>query len=160
MKLTPHSARRYLLLAALFIALPAFNKTLYPSKSGHLLLSPAGSSAPFDESVIYIMHHDLFSAHGIIINKPKHDSPLLDGIVAFYGGPVSTGTHLEYYDVTGENRPYFGYAGWGPVQLDYELFRGAWHVIEADADILNAPPETMWRKALEKVPQKKSGAIL
>lgn len=160
MKLTPHSARIYIFLAALFLALPAINKTIYPSKSGHLLVAPIGSPAPFDEAVIYIMHHDLFSAHGVIINKPNKDAPLVGGALSYYGGPVSTTTHLDYYNMTGQNRPYLGYAGWGPVQLDYELLRGGWHLVDATADILSAPPESMWKKALEKVPLKKSKVML
>lgn len=160
MKPTPHSARIYIFLAALFLALPAINKTIYPSKSGQLLVSPVGSAAPFDDAVIYIMHHDLFSAHGVIINKPQKDAALIGGKIPFYGGPVSTGTHLDHYDMTGEKKPYLGYAGWAPLQLDYELFRGFWHIIDADADILGAEPETMWQKAMEKVPKDKSEIVL
>lgn len=160
MKLTPHSARLYLTLAVLLLAIPAINKTVYPSKAGYLLVAPAGSRAPWDDVVIYIVHHDLFSAGGIIINKPKTDAPLIGGQVPYYGGPVSTTSRLEYYDVTGTNLPYLGYVGWGPVQLDYELYRGSWHLVKAEAAILDTPPQSMWGKAMEKVPVNPGKAML
>ena len=69
MRLTPHAARIYLLLAALLLALPAINKTIYPDYSGKLLIAPAGSAKPFDNAVIYILHHDMFGAQGVILNR-------------------------------------------------------------------------------------------
>lgn len=151
MKLTPHSARTYILVAALLLALPAINETVYPSKAGQLLVAPAGSSAPFDDAVIYILKHNLFYAHGVVINKPQNGGPLVNGDIVYYGGPVDAGSLVEYHDITGERRPYMGYSGWGPVQLDYELLRGSWHVIRAEESILHAPADQMWRKAIEKV---------
>ncbi|MDE0204062.1 MAG: YqgE/AlgH family protein [Rhodospirillaceae bacterium] len=43
----------------------------------------------------------------------------------------------------------FGYSGWGPSQLEGELARGDWRVIDADADlVLGTDHESKWRRAL------------
>lgn len=147
MKLTPHSARLYLLLAAFLIALPSISKAFYPGIAGQLLVSVAGQAEPFTDTVLYITSHDFFSAHAIILNKPESDP---DRGAVFRGGPVGLKTFREY-DVTGEVRLYRGYAGWAVWQLDYELIRNLWHVIPADEAILQAPPEAMWPMAIERV---------
>ena len=44
-------------------------------------------------------------------------------------------------------RLYFGYAGWGPGQLDAELARGGWQLFQADADTLfQEQSDTLWEK--------------
>ncbi|MDE0379156.1 MAG: YqgE/AlgH family protein [Rhodospirillales bacterium] len=44
----------------------------------------------------------------------------------------------------------FGYSGWGPLQLEGELARGDWKVVDADADlVLGTDHEDKWRRALE-----------
>jgi putative transcriptional regulator len=44
-------------------------------------------------------------------------------------------------------RLYFGYAGWGPGQLDAELASGSWQLFQADADTLfQEPGDTLWEK--------------
>ncbi len=43
----------------------------------------------------------------------------------------------------------FGYSGWGPAQLEHELARGDWAVVEADPDLVfGTDHETKWRRAL------------
>ena len=43
----------------------------------------------------------------------------------------------------------FGYCGWGPAQLENELARGDWAIIEADPDlVLGTDHESKWRRAL------------
>lgn len=45
-----------------------------------------------------------------------------------------------------------GYAGWAPGQLESELKRGGWDMIEADADIvLDEKTETKWQRARDKI---------
>jgi len=47
-------------------------------------------------------------------------------------------------------RLYLGYAGWGEDQLETELERGAWQVIEARAPLVfQTPPQDIWKKAME-----------
>ena len=44
----------------------------------------------------------------------------------------------------------FGYAGWGPGQLDGELARADWFVIPAETDLVFAPdPAASWRRAVD-----------
>ena len=43
----------------------------------------------------------------------------------------------------------FGYCGWGPAQLENELARGDWAIVDADPDlVLGTDHETKWRRAL------------
>ena len=49
-------------------------------------------------------------------------------------------------------RIYLGRAGWGPGQLERETERGAWHVFEAQADLVfDSHPDTVWRRLIRRV---------
>ena len=44
-------------------------------------------------------------------------------------------------------RFYVGYAGWGPGQLDLEIARGDWHVVEArDERVFSEEPRALWER--------------
>jgi putative transcriptional regulator len=46
---------------------------------------------------------------------------------------------------------YFGYAGWGPGQLEMEALHGAWHVVEDDGALVFDPdPSTVWRRQIRR----------
>jgi len=46
-------------------------------------------------------------------------------------------------------RLYMGYTGWGPGQLDAELARGSWHVVDASEELVFADDsESVWRRLL------------
>lgn len=48
-------------------------------------------------------------------------------------------------------RVYAGYAGWAPGQLEHEIHRGDWYVLEAEPDtIFHADPGTMWRELVKR----------
>jgi putative transcriptional regulator len=48
-------------------------------------------------------------------------------------------------------RVFVGYAGWGPGQLDSELARDDWLVIDAEVgDVSTATPEMLWRDVLRR----------
>jgi putative transcriptional regulator len=48
-------------------------------------------------------------------------------------------------------RTYAGYAGWAAGQLDFEVARGDWHVITADAtSVFSKNPEDVWPRLIEK----------
>jgi len=48
-------------------------------------------------------------------------------------------------------RAYAGRAGWGPGQLDAEIARGDWIVIDADAELVfDAPATEIWPKLIER----------
>ena len=86
---------------------------------------------------------------------------LLRGPVAGPGSPqVLPGVHLlasrEAVDAAAADgvggdrlRLYAGYAGWGQGQLEREIRRGDWHVLEGDqAVIFDTEPESLWRRQL------------
>ncbi len=48
-------------------------------------------------------------------------------------------------------RVFIGYAGWGPAQLDAEIGRGDWIVVDAAFDdVTTAHPEELWRDVLRR----------
>ena len=50
-----------------------------------------------------------------------------------------------------------GYAGWAPGQLDNELARGDWHVVEADEDsVFSDRPAEVWDLALPPEPTRQA----
>ena len=48
-------------------------------------------------------------------------------------------------------RLYAGYAGWAPGQLDRELARGGWHVLQADvATVFEKVPSEIWPELINR----------
>ncbi|MGZ4796232.1 MAG: YqgE/AlgH family protein [Acidimicrobiia bacterium] len=48
-------------------------------------------------------------------------------------------------------RVFIGYSGWGPGQLDGEIARGDWLVVDAlTSDVVATTPETLWRDVLRR----------
>ncbi|HKZ96225.1 MAG TPA: YqgE/AlgH family protein, partial [Hyphomicrobiaceae bacterium] len=48
----------------------------------------------------------------------------------------------------------FGYAGWGPGQLESELARDDWFIAPADADLVfDEPREKVWDQAMARRPK-------
>lgn len=190
--ITPRKARLYFLLAAFCFALPSLSE-LYKGYEGKFLVaSDLTTGTFFEKTVIYIEDHDLFKAHGYIINLPannvSHDLPGVDEL--FIGGPVDmeqiqgiidyddsqeTGFRiLSPHDlerlkpavwqsivsgpVEWEVRAFSGYAGWAPLQLNFEVLRGGWYVLDYDPEIMfETPPENAWNKAFNALPSRISG---
>ena len=49
-------------------------------------------------------------------------------------------------------RAYAGYSGWAPGQLQAEIVRGGWHVIQADADSIFADdPAALWETLIKRI---------
>jgi putative transcriptional regulator len=49
-------------------------------------------------------------------------------------------------------RVYAGYAGWAPLQLDGEIGRGDWHLLDPEPEVLFSPaPGEVWRELIQKV---------
>jgi putative transcriptional regulator len=48
-------------------------------------------------------------------------------------------------------RVYLGRSGWGPGQLERETVKGAWHVFDAEPDLVFDPdPATVWRRLIRR----------
>lgn len=58
-------------------------------------------------------------------------------------------------------RVYLGYAGWGPGQLQAETAQGAWHVLEADADVVFDPePSSLWQRQIARTALMQALAVV
>jgi putative transcriptional regulator len=52
-------------------------------------------------------------------------------------------------------RIFAGYAGWGPKQLDFELARGDWHVLKADAEtVFDKKHSEIWQELIDRISVK------
>ncbi len=52
---------------------------------------------------------------------------------------------------------YLGYSGWGILQLERELLRGSWGVIDYDPEIVfETKPKKIWKKAFKKLVEQES----
>lgn len=68
-------------------------------------------------------------------------SPTVDTLIATVRGKGPT-----------EMRIFFGYAGWGPGQLEQEIDAGSWALIDADRDLVFADdPSSVWRAARARI---------
>jgi putative transcriptional regulator len=48
-------------------------------------------------------------------------------------------------------RVYLGYCGWGAGQLDYEVKKGGWHVVDGDASLVfDSHPATVWERLIAR----------
>jgi putative transcriptional regulator len=68
---------------------------------------------------------------------------------------------LRRPDAPRELRLYAGYAGWAPGQLEAEIARDDWYVLEVDHDtIFRADPATLWRQLHQRAssPSTRAGS--
>lgn len=153
MRLTPHSARTFFLLAAFFISLPTLGNFYTGQQGRFLIASPKIKSGTFHESVIYVTDHGLFTgARGYVVNRPGDAG-------AFYGGPLGQADHIYMLRYKDQSREYRGFAGWAPLQLEYEIIRGSWSVAPGNLDTLfSADLRYLWRN-LDTMARKGDPAI-
>ena len=166
----PESVARHLLVAAPQMADPNFSRTVVfmvehndDGALGIVLNRP--SHTPPDElreewgsfvhapAVVFVggpvQVGEATIALGRVARVEPSDAwqPLLGrvGSIDLADGPGEAHPHLEAL------RVFSGYAGWGPGQLDDELARGGWHVLDADPDDLLTPsPSGLWRHVLRR----------
>ena len=80
----------------------------------------------------------------------------VEGVVAMFGsigvvdldhdpGPIGS--------AVARLRVFAGYAGWGPGQLESELERDAWYVVETEiSDVFTSDPDNLWSAVLARQP--------
>lgn len=163
------------LLAAFFILLPKVVIN-YQGATGRLMVAEPHVGQVFRETVLYVEHHTLGSATAFIVNMPLKPEELnfeppaeWQGIPLYYGGPVGYPNVVFYMYREGQDRLVFsgskrenppdgimlGYAGWTVMQLNYEIARGHWSVIDHDpALVFDSEPSLVWDKARRRVMEK------
>ncbi len=51
-----------------------------------------------------------------------------------------------------EVRFYIGHSGWAAGQLDFELERGSWHIVEADVETMfSSESDSLWQRLIERL---------
>lgn len=141
----------------------------------------------FNKSVVLLSAHNTEDgALGVIINRPTGktlgnlrdgmDTPLLENLPVYEGGPVSTDElllvawkwnlarqHFRLFfgleprklqelvdaDPTIEARAFLGYSGWSAGQLETELSRFDWAISPFIQPFGKMPPQNLWRQLLE-----------
>lgn len=91
--------------------------------------------------------------------EPEHDFDALqsEGEVRFHEEWALSGTShsIESFAFGREDnlfRPYVGYAGWGPGQLEKEIGEGSWLLLDFEDDmVVDVASDAMWDFALQRL---------
>ncbi|MSO60272.1 MAG: hypothetical protein EXQ63_08100 [Ilumatobacteraceae bacterium] len=82
-----------------------------------------------------------------------------DGIIGIAADANNQETGVSSIDLSepvdyihsGLVRMFRGYSGWSPGQLDFELYRDGWFVVDSSAaDVFDQDPETLWRRIIAR----------
>jgi len=89
-------------------------------------------------------------------DEPPEDSePVFERVHVTRSAEVLRG--LAGSDVPSEFRVIAGYAGWGPAQLDNEIARGDWYVVEADeGSVFTNEPDEVWEALVPLEPTRQA----
>jgi putative transcriptional regulator len=81
-------------------------------------------------------------------SKPEESELVFDGV--YVSNSKTLLARMTYMPRKNERyRAYVGYAGWRPGQLESEIVRGSWHVLEADPEIIfDKEPHKVWKKLM------------
>lgn len=149
------------------------------SMAGKLLVAlPALSDGIFDRSVVLLLDHDVGGAVGVVLNRPtathlgdplpRWEPLAAEPAVVFVGGPVQPdlaiaigrdGDVIDTVDLdsdpalatVGAVRVFAGYAGWSAGQLEDELARQAWVVVDSHPDDAFRPDaDDLWHTVLAR----------
>lgn len=135
-----------------------------------LVSTPAEQSDSFKGTVIYVLRHDPTGGFGLVLNREGYGGPvapmtthvLYSNDVTIDGGTVMPDTGIAYAAgdeaaaAVAEKKPAWskvlkGYTGWGGKQLDREIRRGVWKVIDYDPRlVMDTPMEDLYDAAKER----------
>jgi putative transcriptional regulator len=83
----------------------------------------------------------------LLVKTPKKPEDAFQIFEDVYAGgkPELIVRMLSRADPTERFRAYVGYSGWGPGQLEAEVSRGDWHILQADAaTVFDKEPSKIW----------------
>lgn len=182
-KKNPYSGYILLALAGLLFALGSYLRA--PQMGEHKLLVETGArGAVFEKSVVFVVSYTKGGAKGYVLNKRGTGGPLepekvtvlhsndvdLPGtsFVGKLGIGVAEGEAAARALKDLPKKPKWaavlkGYSSWGPGQLDDELRRREWKIVDYDSEIvMRTPIAQMWQAAkkkpeasADKTPEKK-----
>jgi putative transcriptional regulator len=147
-----------------------------PPAAGLLLVARPGSmDRNFDKTVVLLVEVGPERTRGLVLNRLRTpaDEVLLAGVDR-WGGPVSPERHTtlirsreEIADArrileglswregpapeglpAGSSLTFAGLSVWGPGQLEHELERGGWVLVEEGADRVFSDPGTLWAECI------------
>jgi putative transcriptional regulator len=85
-------------------------------------------------------------------SKPPKSSQLVFGDVYVCGDRDVLRSNARQKGSANRFRVFAGHAGWAPRQLDAEIARGDWYVVDADrATVLETPAEEMWKRLIDRL---------
>jgi putative transcriptional regulator len=86
------------------------------------------------------------------LKEPSAEAqPVFDGVY-IGGNPALLERLITHSQPTETFRAFVGHAGWAPGQLEFEMQRGAWAVLPADAfNIFDKDPTSLWQDSVRRL---------
>ncbi|MCB9973857.1 MAG: YqgE/AlgH family protein [Rhodospirillales bacterium] len=83
---------------------------------------------------------ETFGLYASLPDAPEEASPA--------GETLPAGELWQRMENAPHKRLYYGYSGWGPLQLEIELLQGRWSIIEVPKDVIfsDEDPVALWRR--------------
>jgi putative transcriptional regulator len=145
-------------------------------EAGLLLVArPGGGDRNFDKTVVLLVEVTPKRTWGLVLNRSRtpSDEALPEGVDR-WGGPVSPERHITLIrsrDAGGDARrvleglfwregpapeglpqgsalTFSGLSAWGPGQLEHELERGSWVLVEEGAEKAFSDPGMLWAECI------------
>jgi len=84
-------------------------------------------------------------------NSPPEESRLVFKDIYLSSSQTIIEKMIDNPDTPERFRVYAGYAGWAPGQLDQEVSRGGWHILEADEEsVFDKTPAEIWPELIRR----------
>ncbi len=137
-----------------------FGLTIQPGivapSTGSLIVHTGGPVEPFLGFVLHSSEYGRSSEYGQSSEygrSPEYRWPATFKVIEGFSFTADPAILAAIADGTGPKRALFafGYAGWGPGQLEGEIARADWLIAPADAEIVfDAAYDNKWRRATER----------